>query len=168
MKKTRLEELVRKAITEAASQGKFQNYAKGTYKTMIKIAGSGGNKNTPPFEKKAPCAGKSGPVAEELELDYDEGLYGFTCRIIISKNRGGDKLQTFSELRAIDDITIIKQIPHTSEENDENYYSTLEVRFIPQNISNPKASLRAILSEMDDIPGVVSVSYEGDLEKIEA
>ena len=75
-------------------------------------------------------------------------------------------MQTFSELRAIDAITIIKQVPHTSEENEENYYSSMEVRFIPQNLSDPKASLRSILVEMDDVAGVVSVSYEGDLEKI--
>lgn len=166
MKKSRLEEIVRKVVTEAASEGKFQNYAKGTFASMIKLASTGGNKNTPPFSSKPPGPGKSGPITEDFEVEYDEGLYAFTCRIIISKNRGGDKLQTFSELRAIDDITIIKQVPHTSEENEENYYSTLEVRFIPQNLSDPKASLRSILAEMDDVAGVVSVSYEGDLEKI--
>ena len=168
MKRSRLAEIVRKVVTEAAAEGKFQKYAKGSYASMIKLASTGGNKNTPPFDSKPAGPGKSGPIVEEFELEYDEGLYGFTCNIVISKRRGGDKLQTFSELRAINDITIIKQVPHTGEENEHNFYSTLEVRFIPQNLSNPKASLRKILAEMDDVPGVVSVSYEGDMEKITA
>ena len=62
MKKNRLEELVRKIVTEAAAQGKFQNYAKGSYRSMIKLISTGGNKNTPPFNKKAPGPGKSGPA----------------------------------------------------------------------------------------------------------
>ena len=61
MKRSRLEEIVRKVVTEAASEGKFQNYAKGTFASMIKLASTGGNKNTPPFTKKAAKAGKSGP-----------------------------------------------------------------------------------------------------------
>ena len=167
MKRSRLEEIVRKVVTEAASEGKFQNYAKGTFASMIKLASTGGNKNTPPFNAKPPGPGKSGPIVEEFELEYDEGLYEFTCDIVISKKRGGDKLQTFSELRAIDDITIVKQVPHTSEENEDNYYSTLDIRFIPQDLSNRRASLLAILAEIEDVTGVVAVRYSGDLEKVQ-
>jgi hypothetical protein len=62
MKRNKLEEIVRNIVAEAASQGKFQSYAKGTYRSMIKLTRKGGNKNTPPFSKKAPGPGKSGPI----------------------------------------------------------------------------------------------------------
>tara|TARA_R110000796_G_scaffold67777_1_gene155555 strand:+ start:4190 stop:4402 length:213 start_codon:yes stop_codon:yes gene_type:complete len=57
----RLREIVREKIQEAAAEGKFQSYAKGSFSSMISLLGKGGNKNTPPFKHKAAKAGKSGP-----------------------------------------------------------------------------------------------------------
>ena len=57
----RLEEIVRGVVKEAAAQGKFQAYSKKTYASMIKLASTGGNKNTPPYTKKSTPPGKSGP-----------------------------------------------------------------------------------------------------------
>jgi len=68
MKKEKLREMVRKAVTEAAAEGKFQKYAKGTFASMVKLAGSGGNANTPPFTQKAAKPGKSGPITEHSNL----------------------------------------------------------------------------------------------------
>ena len=64
IKKTRLREIVRGIVKEAAKEGAFQKYAKSTFNRMIKITSKGGNKNTPPFTKKAAKAGKSGPPGE--------------------------------------------------------------------------------------------------------
>ena len=61
----RLRKIVRGVVKEAAPDGQFQRYAKGTYKKMIKTASSGGNKNTPPFTKKPSRPGKSGPDDSE-------------------------------------------------------------------------------------------------------
>jgi hypothetical protein len=57
---SRLTEIVRGVVEEAAAQGKIQKIYKSSYNNMIKKASSGGNKNTPPFTKKAAKAGKSG------------------------------------------------------------------------------------------------------------
>lgn len=65
IKLERLREIVREAINEAAAQGEFQKYARGTFSNMIKKISSGGNKNTPPFSEKSPRAGKSAPPGTE-------------------------------------------------------------------------------------------------------
>jgi hypothetical protein len=57
---SRLTEIVRGVVKEAAAQGKMQKIYKASYNNMIKKASTGGNKNTPPFTKKAAKAGKSG------------------------------------------------------------------------------------------------------------
>jgi hypothetical protein len=57
---SRLREVIRRSIKEAAAQGKMQKIYKASYNNMIKKASTGGNKNTPPFTKKAAKAGKSG------------------------------------------------------------------------------------------------------------
>jgi len=61
IKLERLKSIVRNIVQEAAAEGKFQKYAKGTYSSMIKLVSTGGNKNTPPFIKKSSKAGKSAP-----------------------------------------------------------------------------------------------------------
>jgi hypothetical protein len=64
--KNKLKEVVHKALSEAAAEGKFQKYAKGTVNSMIKlISTAGGNKNTPPYSNKPAKAGKSGPPIQE-------------------------------------------------------------------------------------------------------
>ena len=61
IKLERLKSIVRSVVQEAAAEGKFQNYAKGTYSSMIKLVSTGGNKNTEPFTKKSSMVGKSAP-----------------------------------------------------------------------------------------------------------
>ena len=53
IKLERLREIVRQKVNEAAVQGAFQKRAKKSFTKMIRTAGTGGNKNTPPFSKKA-------------------------------------------------------------------------------------------------------------------
>ncbi|MEK9695827.1 MAG: hypothetical protein VW270_08680 [Candidatus Poseidoniales archaeon] len=56
-----LRQIIRDVIIEAAAEGQFQKYARGTFTSMIKKVSSGGNKNTPPFSNKASKPGKSAP-----------------------------------------------------------------------------------------------------------
>ena len=56
-----LRSLVQQVVKEAAKEGVFQKYAKSTFNKMIRTTSTGGNKNTPPFTKRSPKAGKSGP-----------------------------------------------------------------------------------------------------------
>jgi len=65
IKLERLREIVRGVVKEAATEGEFQNYARGTFASMIKKISSGGNKNTPPFSKKSSKPGKSAPPGSE-------------------------------------------------------------------------------------------------------
>jgi|TARA_R110000824_G_scaffold76703_2_gene194308 hypothetical protein len=65
MKKKRLKEIVHRIIKEAAKEGAIQKIYRQSFKTMIDLASTGGNKNTPPFTKKAARPGKSGPPASE-------------------------------------------------------------------------------------------------------
>ncbi len=60
IKLERLKEIVHGVVTEAAKEGVIQKIYKLSFDKMIKKAASGGNKNTPPFTKKAAMAGKSG------------------------------------------------------------------------------------------------------------
>jgi hypothetical protein len=60
IKLSRLTEIVREVVKEAAAQGKMQRIYKRKMKKRIATASTGGNKNTPPFTKKAATAGKSG------------------------------------------------------------------------------------------------------------
>tara|TARA_B100000900_G_scaffold344629_1_gene308780 strand:- start:375 stop:575 length:201 start_codon:yes stop_codon:yes gene_type:complete len=57
---SRLTEIVRGVVKEAAAQGKMQGYYKEQMKKAIGNASKGGNKNTAPYTKKAAKAGKSG------------------------------------------------------------------------------------------------------------
>lgn len=60
IKMSKLRQMIKEIIKEAAPEGKMQKIYRNSYKKMIKKASSGGNKNTPPFTKKAAKPGKSG------------------------------------------------------------------------------------------------------------
>ena len=60
-----LRQIVKEVIEEAAAEGSYQKYAKSTFDKLIKIASTGGNKNTPPYTKKAAKAGKSAPPGQK-------------------------------------------------------------------------------------------------------
>ena len=73
--KNKLKEVVQNALVEAAAEGKFQKYAKGTVNAMIKlISTTGGNKNTPPYSNKPAKAGKSGVPLQEMTFSIDSKL----------------------------------------------------------------------------------------------
>tara|TARA_R110002060_G_scaffold75065_2_gene84607 strand:- start:9096 stop:9599 length:504 start_codon:yes stop_codon:yes gene_type:complete len=83
IKKRRLKEIVREVVEEAAKEGHLQKIYRLSFAKMIDKAASGGNKNTPPFTKKAAKPGKSGPplaensiLSEEVEDALSEGKMG--------------------------------------------------------------------------------------------
>ena len=84
IKKRRLKEIVREVVKEAAKDGQMQKIYRRSFAKMIDKAASGGNKNTPPFTKKAAKPGKSGPsplaenslLSEEAERALVEGKIG--------------------------------------------------------------------------------------------
>jgi hypothetical protein len=67
MKKERLKEIVRGVVEEAAKDGHIQKIYRRSFARMIAKISTGGNKNTPPFTKKAARPGKSGPTGGPSE-----------------------------------------------------------------------------------------------------
>jgi hypothetical protein len=65
IKKKKLKEFVRGVVKEAAKDGAIQKIYRRSFKNMIDKASMGGNKNTPPFSKKAARPGRSGPPTGE-------------------------------------------------------------------------------------------------------
>jgi len=99
-------------------------------------------------------------------LPYDENLFEVIVELVISKSSGGDKTQTFSELRSVDNITIIKQVPHTSSEDDLFYYADVVVRFIPLNNETALSSLGVLLDQARQVKGVEKIEPKVAATKI--
>jgi len=58
---SQLREIINTVLGEAAKQGKMQKIYRNSFKRMIKLARTGGNKyKAKPFDKKAAGIGKSG------------------------------------------------------------------------------------------------------------
>ena len=93
-------------------------------------------------------------------------LYEFTADCVISRSKGGDKEETFSEFRAIPEVTIVRQVPGTADQDEEDYYSTVSVRF-KSKMNEPQPEMRGIIQKLKRIKGVQIVSYNGDLKKKE-
>lgn len=101
-----------------------------------------------------------------LKEDYDERMYEFRASLVISKDVGGDKSQTFSEIRAIDEVVTVKQEPDSAEENESDYFSELVIKFIPEKLKSPQSSAKELLHKIKTIPGVKKIKYLGGMEKV--
>jgi len=61
IKVSQIREAVKKALAEAAAEGKMQKIYRNSFKRMINLARKGGNKyKARPFSKRAAGPGKSG------------------------------------------------------------------------------------------------------------
>ena len=60
MNRMKLKEAVKKALKKITDEGKYQNYAKGSFRSMLAKIAKGKVKNTAPFTE-APHTGKSAP-----------------------------------------------------------------------------------------------------------
>lgn len=116
IKKGKLEELVRSALYEAAKEGRMQNVYRRSYANMIKTVSTGGNKNTPPFTKKAAKPGRSGPISEQNNIlleEYEKALAEGRAGEWVTKNLNKLKplITTFKEKLAsgVEPFTIAVQ-----------------------------------------------------------
>jgi len=64
IRKTRLREIIKGVVLEAAEAGRLQKIYRLSFSNMIKKASTGGNKNTAPFTHRAPKVGKSAPPGD--------------------------------------------------------------------------------------------------------
>lgn len=104
-------------------------------------------------------------ASEDTTL-YDENLYEVVVELTVSKSRGGDKNQTFSELRSVDNITIVKQVPHTATEDSDYYYADVILRFIPMGGETPVSSMGVLLHQARQISGVEKLELKTAATKI--
>jgi hypothetical protein len=65
IKRKRLKEILTSVLHEAAKEGYIQKVYRSSFDRMIKLASTGGNKNTPPFSNKPASTKKSGPPGTE-------------------------------------------------------------------------------------------------------
>ena len=61
--------------------------------------------------------------------NYELKLFVVPFRCSINKSLGGDKTDTFNEIRGITGVTTVTDIEGTLREDDKNYYSTVLVKF---------------------------------------
>lgn len=73
IKISKLKALVQDIVKEAAKEGQIQKVYRKQFADMISKASTGGNKNTPPFTKKASKPGKSAPISETVKKLYVHG-----------------------------------------------------------------------------------------------
>ena len=97
--------------------------------------------------------------------NYNLDLYSFTASIVIDKTSGGDKSETFHEIRVLPLVATMKQVPHSTEEDDNNYYSDIELVFKPE--VDPLATAKSILDDVKLIKGVKSVIHNNDLGQLQ-
>ena len=60
--------------------------------------------------------------------NYELILFVTPVRCSISKTLGGDKTDTFNEIRGISNVTTVSDVLGTVREDDKNYYSTVLVK----------------------------------------
>ena len=132
IKKARLKEIVYGVVSEAAKEGYIQKIYRRSFANMIDKASSGGNKNTPPFTKKASKPGKSGPVNEQNILPKDQVEYSGILKINLNTmiKSEAEALQSFLPEAAVrlnpDDLhlTLLHQSvlqPFTVQLKDMDY-----------------------------------------------
>ena len=60
---------------------------------------------------------------------YLQKIYEINLKVAIHKTKGGDREQTFTEIRGIPGVTTVSVDPVGTSRDETNYYSTLNVKF---------------------------------------
>ena len=75
---------------------------------------------------------------EKGDPNYELKLFVTPVRCAISKTLGGDKTDTFNEIRGISNVTTVSDVLGTVREDDKSYYSTILVKFELKRGQQPK------------------------------
>ena len=97
---------------------------------------------------------------------YIQSIYSVTCKVTIQKTRGGDREQTFTEIRGIPGVTIVTVDPIGTSRDETSYYSTLNIKFELVSNEDPREFLRLSL-----FPGIRNVKgltlrHAGQIRKL--
>ena len=69
------------------------------------------------------------PVKRSGDPAYTQRIYNLHCRVGINKKKGGDREETFTEIRGIPGVTVVT-VDSRGTSRDENwYYSTITIKF---------------------------------------
>ena len=105
-------------------------------------------------------------VVKEADDAYDLLLYAIPVRISISKDLGGDKTQTFNEIRGIEGVTVVRDIGGTAREDDKNYYSTVVIKFeLLSGVGPLDYKGKELIPGLKKIKGLVVYNI-GDIEQV--
>ena len=66
-------------------------------------------------------------LIRERDVSYDLRIYQVLIRCSMSKQRGGQRGETETEIRGIDGVTVVSGV--TYREDPQNWYSTLKIKF---------------------------------------
>jgi hypothetical protein len=94
--------------------------------------------------------------------NYKLILYVTPVRCSISKTLGGDKTDTFNEVRGIESVTTVSDVLGTVREDDKNYYSTILVKFELQGGQQPKDfRTKILIPKLKQIKGLIVYNIGG-------
>ena len=103
-------------------------------------------------------------LVKEVSQDagYELKLFVTPVRCSISKTLGGDKTDTFNEIRGIESVTTVSDVLGTVREDENNYYSTILVKFELSRGEQPKNFRRQILiPTLKKIKGLIGYNVGG-------
>jgi len=105
-------------------------------------------------------------VVKEADDAYDLLLYAIPVRISIAKSLGGDKTQTFNEIRGIEGVTVVRDIEGTAREDDKNYYSTVVIKFeLLSGVGPLDYKGKELIPGLKKIKGLIVYNI-GDIEQV--
>tara|TARA_R100000234_G_scaffold111630_1_gene84739 strand:- start:651 stop:1004 length:354 start_codon:yes stop_codon:yes gene_type:complete len=94
--------------------------------------------------------------------NYELILFVTPVRCSISKTLGGDKTDTFNEIRGISNVTTVSDVLGTVREDDKNYYSTILVKFELQGGQQPKDfRTKILIPSLKKIKGFIVYNIGG-------
>jgi len=104
-------------------------------------------------------------INEDKDPRYVQKIYQVMAKIRISKYKGGDREQSFNEVRGIPDVTVVSVDPIGTGHDENYYYSTLIIKFELIGNSNPMVYKEQVL-----LPGLraikgLEVRYVGDVKE---
>ena len=98
---------------------------------------------------------------------YIQDIYTVACKVTIQKTRGGDREQTFTEIRGIPGVTIVTVDPLGTSHDKNSYYSTLILKFELTGRSSPTRYVQdTLFPGLRNIQGL-TVRHLGNVDKVE-
>ena len=105
-------------------------------------------------------------LVQEIDDQYELLLYAIPVRISIAKSLGGDKTQTFNEIRGIEGCTVVRDIQGTAREDDKNYYSTVVIKFELLSGKGPMDyKAKELIPGLKQVKGLIVYNI-GDIEQV--